>query len=259
MIHTRTMRWPHVLPVVSLLLVPVIAHAQYTPAPPLNGPTTTPPPESTPEPAPAPPPPAPRPAPDTEEPPPPSHRSGLPTTGQWHAPVVEEQPASGSGFAVEVDTNAFASGTLNGGLVIGAHGADGSVLGFRFAYTDQTQKIGTRSQSTTAYAMGLAGRLTVAGSRNGLDLALGLDASILKAQVGATDAISGASAPSDASGFHVGVGPMLRYWIRPNIALGYLVEASYTSLSGDSTGSSGEKEEQTRTAIDGTFTLTANF
>jgi hypothetical protein len=252
------MRWLHVLTAVSLLLVPSISRAQYVPAPPLGTPTNPPAPEPTPQPIPEPtPPPTPRPAPDTEEPPPPSHHAGLPTAGQWRAPAGEE-PVNAAGFALEIDTSGFASGKLDGGLVIGAHGADGSLLGFRFDYTDTTQKEGSTSRSNTAYALGLTGRLSVFGNRNGLDLALGLDAALIKAEIGSADAVSGASGSStNLSGFQLGFGPMIRYWIRPNLALGYLVQARYESLSSDTADVSGSKPEQNATAIVGTFTLTA--
>jgi hypothetical protein len=244
------MRWLPVLTLSALIIVPSVARAQYVPAPPLSAPETTP----APAPEPAPEAPAPRPSPrpphDTEDPPPPSHT--VTTT------PVQASESLGSGFAVELGTSSFASGSLSGGVMVGAHTADGSILGIRLDYVDTTTKINSDSTSRTAFSLGLAGRLSVAGGRNGLDLALAIDAGFDKAQLGEAPTISGGTKPLDASGVHVGLGPQIRYWVRPSIALGYLVEWTYASLTADSTDRT-DKLEQTSSGISGTFTITGAF
>src|SRR5205814_8114692 len=143
----------------------------------------------------------------------------------------------------------FASGALQGGLLLGGHTPGGVVYGVRIDYSDNTQKIAGSSHSTTAFSIGLAGRFPVAGRPDGFDLALAADAAFVKAQVG-----SGPGEPgTGASGIRVGFGPQLRYWFHPNVAVGYLVQLNYLNASSD-TSPSGEKLEQSTTSIAGAFT-----
>jgi hypothetical protein len=170
-------------------------------------------------------------------------------------PVVDEPPASTMGVGLEVATSGFASGDLQGGLLFGIHSAAGTLVGVRMNYLDQTSKLGSESVSTTALAIGLAARLPVAGSRDGFDLTLGADVSYVNAKKGAL----GGEAATGGSGFQLGFGPQIRYWIHHNVALGYLVQATYSSVTSDQKDSSGQSLEQTEAKIGGAFTITAGF
>jgi len=230
---------------IALVLVSSSARAQ--------DPATPPPPPPAPETPPAPEPPAPAAQPLAELPPKPAPRKRPPV-------VVEEAPPASAGFGLEVGTSGFASGELQGGLMLGVHISNGTMLGARLDYLDRTRKVGSESRSTSALGLGLAARFPVAGSKAGLDLALALDLMYVKAHA---DAGTGpdVQVASDATGFRVGIGPQLRYWIRPSVAVGYLVQISHTSTSSeqDGTSSSGDALEDSLTNIVGTFTVTAGF
>jgi hypothetical protein len=192
------------------------------------------------------------PAPRTPPPPAPRHRE-----------VSVEEPAASPGFGLEAATAGFASGKLDGGIILGVHFPGGSLFGLRLGYKDETRKIGSESMSQTAMTVGVAGRFALMAARAGFDLALGLDGAYIKAQI--TSSSSG-SASAEASGFHLAIGPQLRYWITPNLAVGYLVQASFTQLTSESSSSSSElgfssrsSIEDSTMSIDGTFTLTAGF
>jgi hypothetical protein len=210
------------------------------------------------EPAPAPPPPAPPPPPrqqwDREEPPPPQRQSTLSTTPRRRVPGAPE-PESRPGFAVEVATSGFASGTLQGGLLLGLQFPSATLIGVRFDYADSTRKLGDESVSTSAFALGLAVRFAIAGSREGLDLAFAGEADFVKSQVGGEDPVTKA----DAEGFRLAFGPQLRYWVHPNLALGYLAQATLTKIKANARSSAINEMEQTDVGIGGAFTLTAAF
>ena len=166
-----------------------------------------------------------------------------------------EPPATTMGVGLEVATSGFASGNVQGGLVFGLHSAAGTLIGVRMNYLDQTSKVGSESISNSAMAIGLAARLPVAGSRDGFDVALGADLAYVKSEKAAVGGESGLS----ASGFQIGFGPQIRYWIHHNVALGYLVQATYTSLTSEQKDSSGQSLEQSEAKIGGAFTITAGF
>jgi hypothetical protein len=186
---------------------------------------------------------------DGEQPPKPAP---VPVTRRRREPEPEPR---GAGFGVEVATAGFASGTLQGGLLLGAHTPGGAIYGVRIDYRDETQKISGASQSTTSYGLGLAGRFPVAGSPEGFDLALAADISYIKVQMG-----SGSAGPSSAgaTGFLIAFGPQLRYWFHPNAAVGYVAQLNYVNASDDA-GGLGEKAEHSLTTFAGAFTLTAGF
>lgn len=232
--------------VVALLSSPVQAQ-EVAPPPSLPAPEAPPAPET-----PAPETPAAEP-PVQEEPPPPSPR---PVARRKPPVVVQAVPAATSGFGIELATSGFASGTLQGGLLMGVHMSNGSLLGLRLNYSDETQKTGTRSISTNAFAMGLAARFPVVGSKAGLDITVALDLAYVKSK---TDAADPSSQATGGSGFQVGIGPQLRYWIHPNVAVGYLAQASHTSITLDQKGPDGESLEGSKTVIGGSFTVTAGF
>jgi len=239
------MRWLKSALVLALGLFALPVRAQDT-APPPEQPAPS-------EPPPTPPPPAPAPqAHDQEEPP--AHRPApAPEPRRRREPEPEPR---GAGFGLEVATAGLASGTLQGGLLLGAHTPGGSLYGVRIDYRDETQKLAGTSQSTTAFSFGLAGRFPVAGSPDGFDLALGIDAAYVKASV--TDGGAG-QAPSGGSGFLIGFGPQLRYWLHPNVAVGYLAQLTYLSATSDDMGGLRDKVEHSITAFTGSFTLSAGF
>jgi hypothetical protein len=177
------------------------------------------------------------------------------TIARAQAPVMLEAPASGVGFGLEAATSGFASGNLQGGLLMGAHLPSGTLLGVRLDYADHTQKVGGESQSTSAIALGLGARFPVAGSKAGLDLAVAVDLAYVKAQTAATDN----DPASGATGFQVGLGPQLRYWINPTVAVGYVVQIQHGSATSDQKDSLGQQLEVSDTRIGGAFTVTAGF
>jgi hypothetical protein len=235
------MRWLKSFAPLALVLVALPARAQDAAPPPS-------------EPAPAEPPP-PRQPPaqvfDGEQPPSPVRPGPVPT--HRRTPAVEQKDV-GTGFGVEVGTAGFASGNLQGGLLLGGHTPGGSIFGVRLNYRDETTKVSGSSSSTTAFAIGLAGRFPVAGSSQGFDLALAADAAFVHVESPAGPADSG----SKGSGFQLAFGPQLRYWFHPNVAAGYMVQFGYTSVSSDAS-SDRVKVEQSVTALVGSFTLTAGF
>jgi hypothetical protein len=169
--------------------------------------------------------------------------------------VVEEEPAGGPGLGLEVATSGFASGNLQNGLILGMHFPSGTLFGVRIDYADTTTTLGRESQSTTTFAVGLAGRFAVAGSKKGFDLAIGLDAAFVKATVAMAGSMT--EAKGSGSGFRVGVGPHLRYWIHPNVALGYIVQGFISKVSSDNEVE--DKLERSDSGFDGAFTVTAGF
>ena len=235
------MRWLHPVLFCTLGFLSLPARAQDAAPPPPE-------PAAPSEPPPPPKPPAPPQVFDGEQPPKPAP---VPAT---HRRQPEPEPPT-TGFGVEFATAGFASGALQGGLLMGAHSPGGAIYGVRLDYRDQTQTIGGTTHSTTSYSFGLAGRFPVVGSPTGFDLALAADAAYVKAQM-ASDS-PGASSPG-ASGFLIGFGPQLRYWFHPNAAIGYVVQATYASVSADDTGGL-EKVEQSITTFAGAFTLTGGF
>jgi len=191
---------------------------------------------------------------EEEEPPPPPR----PVARRKPPVVVQEAPAAGAGFGIELATSGFASGTLQGGLMMGLHLNNGTLLGARLNYVDETQTAGSRSVSSSTVALGLAARFPVIGSKAGLDLAVALDLAYLKSHADA-GVDPDVQVPAGASGFQVGIGPQLRYWIHPNVAVGYLVQASHTSITLDQKSADGETLAGSKTAFAGNFTVTAGF
>jgi hypothetical protein len=233
------MRWLISFAPLALVLVAVPVRAQDAAPPPS-------------EPAPAEPPPPRQPPPqvfDGEQPPSPARPAPVPT--HRRAPAAEQR--DGTGFSMEVATAGFASGNLQGGLLLGAHTPGGLIIGARLNYRDETIKVSGSSSSNTAFAIGLAGRFPVAGGPDGLDLALAGDIAFVHAESPANVSDSG----SKGSGFQLAFGPQLRYWFDRNVAAGYMVQFSYTSVSSDASNQS--NVEQSVTALAGSFTLTASF
>jgi hypothetical protein len=241
------MRWLKPYTALALLLFAGPARAQDA-AP---QPTVPPPPPA--QPPPPPPPPAPAQVYDGEQPPSPVRPALVPA--RRRPPVEEPKEVATTGFGLEFTTAGFASGNVQGGVLLGAHTPAGAIFGMRFNYRDETTRVSSSSSSATAFALGVAGRFPVAGSQEGLDLAMAVDAAFLKVET--PDAVSGASG-SKGSGFQFAFGPQLRYWLHPNVAVGYMGQLSYAKISSDNSDSS-SKVEQSVTAIVGTFTLTAGF
>jgi hypothetical protein len=239
------MRWLKPFAALALSSLAVPARAQDAAPQPIEAPA-----------APAQPPPPPPPAQvfDGEQPPAPVRPAPVPARSR--PPADEPKVDATTGFGIEFTTAGFASGNVQGGVLLGAHTPAGSIFGVRFNYRDETTKVSSSSSSTTAFAIGVAGRFPVAGSQTGLDLAMAADAAFLKAET--PDAVSGASTTAKASGFQFAFGPQLRYWLHPNVAVGYMAQFSYVKLSSDDSNASA-KVEQSVTAVVGTFTLTAGF
>jgi hypothetical protein len=172
--------------------------------------------------------------------------------------VVEEVPAASTGVGMEVATSGFASGALDGGLLFGVHISNGSLLGVRFAYSDKTLTVGSMSRSTNSLTVGLAARFPVVGSKRGLDMAVALDLDYLKDETDA-GADPDMQPAVGATGFRIGIGPQLRYWINPSVAVGYMVQAEHKSQTADQKGPDGEAIEGSETALVGKFTVTAGF
>jgi hypothetical protein len=244
----------------SLIVIPVLialtAPARSQEVTPVPAPSEPPPPPSTPPSQPIREPAA-QPAPqvfDREQPP-----SSRPTTLR-RTVTTEVPPPASVGFGLELATSGLGSGNLQGGLLLGVHLSGGSIVGVRLDFANASTTVGSTTRSQTDLAVGLAARLTLAGSHDGFDLALGIDASFVKAQ------LSGPMEDplADASGYRLGVGPQLRYWIHHNLALGYLAQLSYLSVTSDKTVGGSPYEElgkiqQQKLAFLGAFTLTAGF
>jgi hypothetical protein len=194
---------------------------------------------------------------------PPAPRQPPPSPVPSAPPAPADTPA-GLGIGLEAATAGFASGNLQGGLLVGMHLPGGSLFGFRIDYRSETRKVGSQSVSHTQYGLGVAGRFAVAGSKAGVDLALALDAAYLKAQIPGPSADGD---PIDGFGFHIAAGPQIRYWITPHVAVGYLVEAYFSRVAADTPAMSPlvfgapppEHVQETASGIGGIFTLAAAF
>jgi hypothetical protein len=211
--------------------------------------------------------PAPAPAAPPTPPPPPALSGGQQPAPPPPAPPRPAAPAEAPpdrGVVLEAATRGFASGDLQGGLLLGVHFSDGSVVGLRVDYRYQSRDVGSQSNSRSDLGVGLAGRIAVAGSRAGLDLALALDAAYLATQISGADQ----DGPLvDASGFSFGVGPQFRYWITRNLAVGYLVQAYFSRVASvpvarppvDFGAPTTQQIKQSDSGVNGAFTLTASF
>jgi hypothetical protein len=136
---------------------------------------------------------------------------------------------SGKGFALEALTSSFASGGL-GSLLVGYKGrlvTIGGNLGFA-KYTSTSTTLGSEDRLAGRFGPGV--RVAVGHSddeRAELFLHGDIGLIILNSTVPAVANRSEGTATSAA--FQLGVGAGVRYWLCPNLALGYVAMVKYTS------------------------------
>ncbi|MBC8131827.1 MAG: hypothetical protein H7X95_02505, partial [Deltaproteobacteria bacterium] len=137
------------------------------------------------------------------------------------------------GFALELSTTGFASGALEGGL--GAGFSTGSVvLGLRLAHAWQGVRFDTTEteQTRSELAIGPFVRFRLIRALDGRAELIGaVDASFVRASTN----FSAPGFPEEAltaSGLGLAIGPGIRLWIDPHIAIGYTSQWTYSSISG---------------------------
>ena len=179
---------------------------------------------------------------------------------------VEPSAAGGeatTSLAIELATSGFASGALNGGLLIGARLANGIVLGGEFDYTLSSLTLSSGGTSTTASTQQLrigAGlrHLWIQTQDKKVDFYGAADAAFLHAGVESGMSVS-------ANGFSLAFGPGLRLWVHDAIAIGYAAQLRLTYLSGASgvfanPPSAAETDASATTVgFDGTFQILGVF
>jgi hypothetical protein len=182
--------------------------------------------------------------------------------------AVAPVPVDQSGFALELSTSGFASGTLAGGVFLGGRTAGGTILGgsFDYALTSATATAPSADSVTTsaqALRLGAGVRQPFARSADRrLDLFGAMDLSFEHRSVELPGATVNTSA--SASGFSLALGPGLRLWVHEQIAIGYAARLRVTYLSGASgalTNGVDPTIDTTLTSIafDGTFQLLGVF
>ena len=154
--------------------------------------------------------------------------------------VAAAPGADESALAVELSTSGFASGSLVGGLFVGGRTATGLILGGLLDYNllsvtaSGTGGGADVTRSGQTLRIGAGARYSFVRSADRLvDLYGAADLSF--EHVAAEVAPTVGSNPTEsvsASGFSLAVGPGLRFWVHPQIALGYAARLRLTYLSG---------------------------
>ncbi len=209
--------------------------------------------------------PAPVPAPPPRRPVTPPPRRAVQAVDQ---PVASATVRNGAdedrtALAIELGTNGFASGALEGGLFLGARTSGGIIIGAMLDYRSSSVTIhpgtDTITNASSAVRFGAGARFTFLRSADHrVELVGAVDAGIVYATA-ETTGISDAS----ASGLTIAAGPGLRFWVHEQIAIGYLARLRFTHLSGDAPalgGSVGDGSASGRdVAFAGTFQILGVF
>jgi len=182
------------------------------------------------------------------------------------APVEEE-----TALALELSTNGFASGGLEGGVFVGGRKPGGMILGgfFDYALHSSTASVGGTNVTASAqlFRLGAGVRPTfIRSADRRVDLFGAAEASFeyKSGEVPSTGGSSPTTAVS-AAGFSLAVGPGLRFWVHEQIAIGYVARLRLTYLSGDAGAlavvPSADASSSSTTAIgfDGTFQILGVF
>jgi hypothetical protein len=180
--------------------------------------------------------------------------------------------AARGGFAIELSTTGFASGSLAGGLFLGGRTTSGVIIGgfldYALVSVNATPDGGTSiTRSGQAVRIGAGVRHSFVHSADRLvDLYGAGDVGFESRS--AEIPLVGAMTPTQtvsAAGFSLAVGPGLRLWVHDQIALGYAARLRLTYLSGDGGSleapatASTTATSATAIAFDGTFQILGVF
>jgi hypothetical protein len=185
--------------------------------------------------------------------------------------VAPAQPEEETALALELSTNGFASGGLEGGVFVGGRKPGGMILGgfFDYGLLSSTASVGGTNVTTSAqlFRLGAGVRPTfIRSADRRVDLFGAAEASF-EYRSGEVPSTGGSSPTTSvsAAGFSLAVGPGLRFWVHEQIAIGYAARFRLTYLSGDAGAlasvPSADASSSSTTAIgfDGTFQLLGVF
>jgi hypothetical protein len=187
-------------------------------------------------------------------------------------PAADGEGDARPSLAIELGTSGFGSGTLQGGLFLGARLASGLIVGGSLDYASSSSSvsatgIGSLEQSTSTLRVGVGARYAVLHSEDAraeLFLAAGLGVVRVSNEVPTSP---GSAQNYTATGPSVAAGPGLRFWIHERIALGYVAQFRVTHLSGQVgafpelqlvTGSV-DDASSTNISLEGTFQILGIF
>jgi hypothetical protein len=201
----------------------------------------------------------------------PSVRRTVQASDEDHVPsTAAPAPVDQSGFALELSTAGFASGTLAGGLFLGGRTAGGTIMGgfVDYVLTSATANAPGGDSSTTSrqsLRIGAGVRQPFVRSADGrVDLFGAMDFSFEHRSAELPGATTDQS--SSASGFSLALGPGLRLWVHDQIAIGYTARLRMTYLSGSAAALTNNASidptlDTTLSAVafDGTFQLLGIF
>jgi hypothetical protein len=149
------------------------------------------------------------------------------------APPQEEPPElARPGFVVELSTAGFASGSLQGGLFLGARTSPDLIIGGFVDLASSSTRIGDGqgavTTSSTSFALGAGTRYTLMRAADGhVDLFGSGDVGVVRTSSGTADGAS-----TSLFGLTLAAGLGLRVWVYDNIAVGYLARLRFTRSSG---------------------------
>jgi hypothetical protein len=221
-----------------------------------------------------------RPAPQPQSPPPPAvvpaparppRRQAQATDEVRASTAAPAPPEEETALALELSTNGFASGGLEGGVFVGGRKPGGMILGgfFDYGLRSSTASVGGTNVTTSAqlFRLGAGVRPTfIRSADRRVDLFGAAEASF-EYRSGEVPSTGGSSPTTtvSAAGFSLAVGPGLRFWVHEQIAIGYVARLRLTYLSGDAGAlasvPSADASSSSTTAIgfDGTFQILGVF
>jgi hypothetical protein len=180
--------------------------------------------------------------------------------------AVPAPDADQAGFVVELATNAFASGTLQGGLFAGARTAGGLIVGGLIDYASSSVDASGSSTSSSTFRIGAGVRHTFVHSPDQrVEMFGAADASAVFRSAMGTDATGNAIPERGAAGVTFAFGPGLRLWVHEQLALGYAARLRVDYLSGEAGAIASPATADTVSAsatvigFDGVFQLLAVF
>jgi hypothetical protein len=178
--------------------------------------------------------------------------------------VIANSGEDRTSLAIELGTSGFASGTLEGGLFIGARTSSGLIIGAMLDYLSSSVTVtppssGDITQSSSTLRFGAGARYPfLHSSDRRVELIGAVDAAVVYVAANTTGV-----SDANASGVTLAAGPGLRFWVHEHIAIGYVARLRLTHLSGDAGTLAGAEADGTASGTDiafaGTFQILGVF
>jgi hypothetical protein len=168
-------------------------------------------------------------------------------------------------LAIELGTSGFASGTLQGGLFLGARMSPDFILGgsldFASTSVSVSQPMASATISSTSFRLAPGVRYTFVRASDGrVDLYGAGEAGVVYMSGDAVASGSTQSVSGSAFGFTLAAGPGLRIWIFDHLAIGYAALARLSHLSGQAAAFPDASQiDPSASASSTSFTLEGNF